>query len=131
MLADGRLLDVKVLRDGGRFDAAAYMCGYVLEFGLKACVCNRLRVPDYPERELKGTFKTHNFEDLLLLAGLRDEITAHKTPELYANWQVISGWTPDWRYRLIGSIDGPGLQQMLQALEDPAHGVLPWLHLHW
>jgi HEPN domain-containing protein len=58
-LVQERLNDAEALLAAGRYDAAAYMCGYVLEMALKACICRRLREREYPESALEGKFKTH------------------------------------------------------------------------
>jgi len=126
-----RLEDAQTLLSASRYDAAAYMCGYVLELALKACVCKRLRVPEYPEKELKGAFKTHDFDDLALLAGLRTEIDSRANPELFARWSTVAGWTPEWRYRPAGSVSKTDAWDMMKALEEKPHGVLRWLKRRW
>ena len=130
-LALQRLEDARTLLSASRYDAAAYMCGYVLELALKACVCRRLRVPEYPEKELKGVLKTHDFDDLALLAGLRTEIDLHENPELFASWSKVAGWKPEWRYRPAGSVSETVARDMMNALEDKPHGVLRWLKRRW
>ncbi len=131
-LAKTRLTDAETLLREGRFDAAAYMCGYVLELGLKACVCRRLGLSEYPgKRRLKGAFTTHNFEDLLLLAGLSEALTIHENPALFGKWSVVARWEPDWRYRRAGSVSRGDVDAMLKALREPPDGVLPWLMKRW
>ena len=130
-LAKTRLTDAETLLRERRFDAAAYMCGYVLEFALKACVCQRLRLGKYPESRLKGAFKTHDFDDLLMLAGLSESPTIDANPTLFSNWSLVAGWKPDWRYRSVGSVPKGEAEAMVRALREPPDGVLPWLMKRW
>jgi len=126
-LTQERLRDAECLLSGGRYDAAAYLCGYVLETALKACICKRLRVETYPESELRGLFKTHNFDELLLLAGLKGEISSKKHPNL-TNWSLVAGWEPNWRYRPHGSVQQTDAGDMIKVLRKE---VLPWLKRRW
>lgn len=126
-----RLEDARTLLSASRYDAAAYMCGYALELALKACVCRRLRVSEYPEKQLKGALKTHDFDDLALLAGLSNEIDSPSEPQLFANWSTAVGWKPEWRYRPVGSVSETHARAMMTALEEKPYGVLPWLKRRW
>jgi HEPN domain-containing protein len=126
-LARARLEDAQVLCKARRYDAAAYMCGYALELALKACICRRLRLKDYPDKELKGAFKTHDFDDLKLLAGLDQLISPHANAQLFRNWSVLNDWRPEWRYRPVGSTSRADAEAMLSALCGPPNGVLRWL----
>ena len=69
-LACLRLKEAEALFAAGCYDGCAYLCGYVVELGLKAAICATLGVDEYPEERLKKAFSTHNFEDLKLLAGM-------------------------------------------------------------
>ncbi len=122
-----RLEDAVTLLRGGRPTAAAYMCGYALEMALKACVCRRLRLNEYPPRRLTKDFKTHNFDDLLLLAGLEDEVSGKKHKSL-AKWSVVARWNPEWRYSAPGSTTLKDAEDMIKVLRDE---VLPWLKKRW
>lgn len=126
-LARERLVDAQRLLDAQRYDIAAYLCGYVLEMALKACVCRRLRVHEYPEKELHGQFKTHVVDDLLLLAGLKDEVSSKKHRNLQ-NWSVVSGWKPESRYHPYGSVNRNDAEDMIRVL---SREVLPWLRRRW
>ncbi len=130
-LARERLRDAQILQHRGRHDAAAYMCGYVLELALKACICKTLQINDYPEKRLHGEFKTHGFDDLKLLAGFESEITAKRNPKLFANWSIVARWSPDWRYRPIGSVTESDADAILAALRKRQYGILPWLRKRW
>jgi HEPN domain-containing protein len=50
-LAAVRLREAEVLFDAALYDGSYYLCGYVVELALKACVCRHLGVDEYPEGE--------------------------------------------------------------------------------
>jgi len=120
-LALERLKDARCLFRSRRYDGAAYLCGYVLESALKACICERLHVSVYPETAFQGRLKTHELNDLLLLAGLNEELSPEKHLK---NWFVVSDWKPDWRYRLPGIVKRKDAEDRIRVL---GREVLPWL----
>ena len=63
-LAATRLLDAKALLQAGRFDAAYYLAGYVVECALKACVAQKTREHDFPDKEARRYY-THDLKKLL------------------------------------------------------------------
>lgn len=128
-LALQRLKDAELLYRARSYNAAAEMCGFALEFALKACVCRRLRINEYPEKELEGAFKKHRYEDLLLLAGLRDLVAA--PGKQLPSWSAATSWKPERRYQPVGSTTKRDAEDMLKALRDPTQGVVPWLKRHW
>ena len=83
--AQERLEDARALFEKGRFDGAAYLCGYAVEFALKARICDTLDIEDYPEH-LKG-FKIHDLEDLRLLSGRSKAILGE--PEHAKLWSKV------------------------------------------
>src|ERR1700724_414682 len=83
-LACLRLREAEALFNSGCHDGSAYLCGYVVELALKAAICATLGVADYPDDRLKGAFKTHDFEQLKLLAGMEQAFTA--TTGVLTNW---------------------------------------------
>jgi hypothetical protein len=58
-LAETRLLDAKALFQAGRFDAAYYLAGYVVECALKACIAKKTREHDFPDRDA-NKYYIHN-----------------------------------------------------------------------
>ena len=72
-LAKLRLREAEHLERKGLYDGCVYLCGYVVEFALKARICRVLGLSSYPdEKEVGRVFKTHNFDVLKLLAGLEE-----------------------------------------------------------
>ncbi len=105
-----RLEEAKILYDNSKYDGAVYLCGYVLEVALKARICNLLKLKEYPDRgKSKNIFTIHDFEILFKLAGLEAEIELKKksSSTFFANWYLLAsskdGWTPEIRYKAIGS----------------------------
>jgi HEPN domain-containing protein len=48
-IAAARLEDARQLFVAGRFDGAAYLCGYAVELALKARICDTLAWSEFPE----------------------------------------------------------------------------------
>jgi hypothetical protein len=133
-LAEQYLADAIILMQAGRHDGAVYMCGYVLEAALKARICKHLRLSQYPPpsyREADRIFKIHRFEELKVLAGLGDDFPQGANPQLQANWSLVSGWVPEWRYRPPGSVTRQTAVSMVKALADTPDGLLTWLKKRW
>jgi hypothetical protein len=101
-IARARIHDATVLLRGKRFDAAFYLCGYSVELGLKARICQALNWRGFPEtaNEFRNfqSLKTHDLEVLLTFSGQEDRMKCE-----YADvWSVVSGWNPAKRYQAIG-----------------------------
>lgn len=130
-----RLEEAKILHKNSKYDGAAYLCGYVLEIALKARICRLLHLKEYPDTtgELKKVFAVHNFETLLKLSGLESKLllTKQKRPELFTNWSMVTGWTPESRYKPIGSHSEKSAREMIEALTDSKYGVFTWLQKRW
>lgn len=103
-LAKARIRDAELLYRKRRYDGAAYLSGYAVEFSLKARICKCLKWLDFPseDNEFKGksNFKVHNFNSLLSFTGIESKIRNNFTAE----WAIMLLWSPDYRYLPIGSI---------------------------
>lgn len=94
-LARLRLREAEVLFDAGLYDGCAYLCGYIVEFALKARICAHLGLEVYPDKanrpasRLTTAFQTHDFDDLRLLAGLQNDPSS-STPSFLTNWSVAT-----------------------------------------
>ena len=101
-IAEERLDDVKVLYKNGRYDGAMYLSGYVLEIALKARICKLLNISEYPdEGKFKPTYCIHDFDVLIKLSGLENELKTGDS-SLFADWSVVTGWNPIMRYQIMG-----------------------------
>jgi HEPN domain-containing protein len=127
-LAKLRLEEAEYLYRGKLHDGCVYLCGYVVEFALKARICKVLKLHEYPDRAL---FKTHDFEVLKLLAGLQDEITISKNTPLFNNWSIATRWRPEQRYSPAGTSGAQEAKDMISSIKDNPDGVLTWLSKRW
>jgi HEPN domain-containing protein len=130
-LARLRLREAESLFAASCYDGCAYLCGYVVEMALKARICATLGLKEYPEKgsRLKEAFRTHDFDDLKLLAGMEQAFTAN--PSLLANWSVASKWKPERRYEPEGTYDQVAAREILNAVSASTDGVLACISLHW
>jgi|SRR5271157_5973987 len=130
-LACLRLKEAEALFDAGCYDGCAYLCGYVVELALKAAVCSWLAVAEYPEKgsRLREAFKTHDFDDLKLLAGMEEAFKVN--PARIANWSLASDWKPERRYEPEGSYSRATAQGILDAVSAYPDGVLACISSHW
>jgi hypothetical protein len=114
-LARARVSDAKLLYDNKRYDGAAYLSGYAVEFALKARICKQLRWPGYPSEDNefrgRGNFRVHDFDSLLQFTGIATKITTNCTTE----WSAMKVWSPDYRYRTIGSATQQDVQRMIAS----------------
>jgi len=53
-LARIRLKEAKALLKARLFSGAYYLAGYVVECGLKACICRKTKRFDFPPKDIKG-----------------------------------------------------------------------------
>ena len=116
-LARARLQDSKILFKANRFDGAVYICGYVIELGLKSRICKTLKWDGYPNtgREFSDlrSFKTHNLDVLLTLSGVEEKINTKYMSE----WSLIAIWDPEARYNPVGSIGKNDAGHMIESAE--------------
>ncbi|EDN65316.1 conserved hypothetical protein [Beggiatoa sp. PS] len=130
-LAKLRLKEAETLFDAGLYDGAVYVCGYTIEFALKARICKLLDTNEYPSSgRLKSAYAVHDFEQLLFLSGLQKRISlAHA--DLHTNWSLIIPWSPEMRYQPKGTISQNKAAEILNAVRDKPNGVLKWIMKYW
>jgi HEPN domain-containing protein len=128
-LACLRLREAEALFNSGCHDGCAYLCGYVVELALKAAICATLGIGDYPDDRLKGAFKTHDFDDLKLLAGMEQAFTT--TTALLTNWSIASKWRSQRRYEPEGTYDQAAANEILEAVRSYPDGVLACISIRW
>lgn len=132
-ISQTRLTEARTLFAAGLYDGASYLAGYAVETALKACIC-KLLDEDFPpgSGEVAKVYRTHRFDDLILLAGLRKQL-ALKTADVdfQTNWSLVRSWSEAKRYEVIGSSDETKTQELLTALDDAASGIITWLATIW
>lgn len=129
-LANARLLDAKLLLDNCRYSSAYYLAGYAVELALKACVSRQFRQDEIPDKQLIKRILTHQYDDLVALAGLKSALKAEQEsdPKFQAYWGIANEWESDSRYDMIEAIEA---QQLLLAISDSNNGVMQWIKRHW
>jgi HEPN domain-containing protein len=114
-IARTRFQDAETLFRGRRYDGAIYLCGYAVELTLKARVCRTLRWAAFPqtnnEFQQLQSFKTHNLETLLRLAGREDKVRIRHL----ADWSVVVNWNPESRYEPPGTATRVSALSMIGA----------------
>lgn len=79
-VAKQKLKAAKILFDAGDYDTAGYLIGYVVECGLKAAICRKLRLKVYPDTgDHRDVFASHSFDRLLMLSGYSSDMDLAKT----------------------------------------------------
>lgn len=122
-LAWARLKDARVLYAAKRYDCAAYVCGYSVEFALKARICRTLKWADFPHtpKEFSGlaSLKIHDLSMLLRLSGVEAKV---KTSHLGA-WSTVQSWVPDMRYEPVGQVLPADASNMIASAEVVVRAV--------
>lgn len=126
-----RLQEAEALYAARLYDGCAYLCGYVVESALKACICRTLDISEYLDahRSLGKTFRSHDFDDLSTLAGFKTQIQANH--QLRLNWNIATAWKPERRYEPPGGYLEPDALALLNSIRDNPNGVLTWLSQRW
>jgi hypothetical protein len=96
-LARTRLQDVEALIKARRYSAAYYLCGYVIECTLKACIAKKTKRFDFPDKRVVQDIYTHNLEQLVKAAGLENERKVEGEP-FQKNWAIVKDWSEHSRY---------------------------------
>jgi HEPN domain-containing protein len=114
-IARARLKDAKALFSKGRYDGAAYVCGYAVEIALKARIVKTLKWRGFPDDGGKSDgfrgFKIHDLESLVQFTAWEDKTKA----KLGADWSVVFQWSPEARYRVPGKIAQSDARQMIES----------------
>lgn len=131
-LAEERILDAQALAAGQRWSLAYYTAGYAVECALKACVLSRMGITGWVFSEPKVKIDdvlTHNFEKLIGIAGLRDELnnrlvaSTARGDAFTSYWVIVMRWDVSSRYAQTSEADARDLHQ---AIADTNDGILPW-----
>ena len=132
-LAELRIKEAKLLLDNEYYQGAYYICGYAIEFALKACIVRGLQDQWLDKGVVKELSKlyTHELAILLNFNGiLKKELDAlaDTNPQFGAAWRLALQWSPDRRYELnIGERDAYDFYEAVTG----TNGILPWLRTKW
>lgn len=128
-MAEMRVADARALAAAGRWDAAFYMSGYAVEFGLKAVIASRVQANMFPGKQQFAGVWTHDFNELIRAAALGPALTAHRraTPRFDWNWRTAATWSEAARYKAAGAVSPAQAQSLIDAVAEPETGLLSWL----
>jgi hypothetical protein len=128
-LSDRRIREANVLFDAGEYSGAYYLAGYSIECALKACFAKGVKRFDFPDKNVQKIF-THKLTDLVVLAGLKDELLlATQTNLKFAiGWELVGKWTEESRYSVRTKDDAGAIIEVITRAKD---GVLPWIKRRW
>ncbi|KAB2772427.1 hypothetical protein [Brucella anthropi] len=129
-LASAKIRDAGLLLMHSRWSNAYYLAGYSIELGLKACISRQVSADTIPDKAILTGIHTHNFGQLIGLAGLKVDLANHQRddPQFAANWAIVNEWTPDARYKTATHVEA---QLIISAIADEDHGVLAWIRTYW
>jgi HEPN domain-containing protein len=120
-IARERLNDAQTLLDAGRYDGAAYLCGYSVEIALKHKICLTLNWNGFPSTNNEFSnyrcLKTHDLDVLLSFTG--DE-SAIKSSRL-AEWSAVGNWNPEARYNPTGGVTSADATLMINSARTLIH----------
>ena len=125
-LAKTRFEEAKILLNNNKFDGAIYLCGYALELILKKHIVQALKWEGYPETKSEfenyKSFKTHNLDVLLNLAGLQKYMTSDTLA--FARWQIAKNWDSEIRYKEVGKLAKTDAEGIIEATKETINFIL-------
>ena len=129
-LAQIRLDDALLLFQAGRSSSAYYLVGYAVELALKVCIAELILPNAIPDKELIIATYKHNLDSLLGTAGLRPQFDQDRKTDTQfgAYWAIANNWNEESRYKIWDSMSTATL---LEAVNEPKHGVFQWVRKHW
>jgi HEPN domain-containing protein len=130
-LAEARLEDARALLLSGRYAGAYYLCGYIVECGLKACIARQIKAFEYPTTaNYSRDLFTHDLPRLVVLAQLSESLEdqTRDVPGFGQNWSVVTKWTEQSRYELVAEQKA---RELFDAVNQDTRGVLAWIKQHW
>lgn len=114
-IAQAKLQDAEALLQAQRYHSAIYICGYAIELALKARICLILNWDEFPSSKTEfqkyQSFKTHELDVLLRLSGA-EAIMKNK---YLKEWSDVASWSPEIRYKLVGSTSSQEAHTMIAA----------------
>lgn len=129
-IAELRLKEAETLLASGFPDGSYYLAGYAVECALKACIAKRTREHDFPDKKMVADSHTHDIGKLLQLAELKAELdnAIQNDRAMRARVSAIQDWAETSRYERKTDQEA---RDLLEAIELPAGGLLPWIKQRW
>ena len=133
-LTNKKIHTIKRLIKDEEWEVAAYLMGYVLECALKAASCKALRLQGYPPVKFRSGsegsgFKTHEFEQLLIVSGLSDIFGSLTPTAAYNNWSNFTlnypGIWTSMRYEdMSNKFDEVTVTELANNLYDDSDSII-------
>jgi len=126
-----RLKEARVLLKNKNYEGAYYLCGYVIECALKACIAKNTKRYDFPpDKKTVEAIYVHDIEKLVKAAGLDIKLNGEtKSNQTFAsNWGTVKDWKESSRYEKKTEKDA---HDLFSAVIDKKHGVLQWIKQYW
>ncbi len=139
-MAEERIRDAKALLDGGRWEFAYYVAGYAVECALKSCLLARMihTAWVFEEKWNARECLTHDFGELIRLAGLTDELNNQLAASaagggsaggaFAGHWGTVAQWKVGSRYQSRTEAEARALYDAITHNPD---GVLLWIRNYW
>ena len=122
---EDRLKDAESLFKSRRYASSIALALYALEIGLKIAICRRLELDALPT-----AFEVHDFQGLIVLAGLQRRLHEPAAASVKVHWDAISAFGAQHvnglRYMASIRWSQPQARDILDRLQS-AEGVLPWI----
>lgn len=128
-LADTRLMEAQTLLRSRQWSGAYYLAGYSVECGLKAVLVTQFKRWELPDKARVLRAYTHKLDDLVRDADLDEALSQARTSAQFnLHWTVAKDWTETSRYATWTRAQAV---ELVDAVQDPLEGVLPWLKRQW
>ena len=134
-LAKARLKDAKALLGRRRWSGAYYLCGYVIECALKACLLGHLGESGAvfgDHNYLKKLMEcwTHDLVKLMSLSGLEADFGMARgaSPALESFWTITKEWEESSRYQDKSEAEA---KLLFEAISNYPDGVFQWIQSRW
>ena len=99
---------------------------YALEIAVKILICEHLDLDLLPL-----ACKTHDLSLLIAFTGRNRAIRSEVDPILTRHWEILEAFSKqhlnDLRYRPSSEAEVGVVASLMEALDDPEHGVMTWL----
>lgn len=126
-LAEMRIEEARILLGAKQYSGAYYLAGYAIECGLKAVIAKKTKRHSFPDKKFVDQCYTHNLEQLLKQADLKDALEA-ADKRIQEQWAVVKDWSEQARYEKKSRALA---RAFYDAVTDAKRGILPWIRSHW
>ena len=126
-----RLIDAEGLLEKQRYSGAYYLCGYVIECALKACIAKQTKEFDFPpEPNTVRDIYVHDLKKLVNSAGIKPKLDRERERNkmFELNWAVVKDWKESSRYEERTKTQA---EDLYNGIANKKYGVLQWIKQRW